>query len=237
MPTQDHTIPKSESWQMFNDISPRYDLLNRLLSLGLDHHWRHCLARFLPTVNNINILDLATGTADVLLTIVKYVPVGRATGLDLADKMLEIGRAKIEKQGLGGKIKLQHGDAVNTLLPDDSFDAVTMAFGIRNVPVPLNVLREMRRVLNKNGRALILEFSLPANRLLRGLHLFYLRTVVPAIGGMVSGHGEAYRYLNQTIEQFPYGKDFCRLMAEAGLKNVSAHPLLGGVATIYVGEK
>ena len=116
-------------------------------------------------------------------------------------------------------------------------DAATMAFGIRNVEDPAQVLKEMERVLNKKGRAIILEFSLPTNQLLRALHLFYLRNIVPLIGALFSGHYQAYRYLNQTIEAFPYGLAFGQLMTEAGLKNIHVHPLLGGVATIYVGEK
>ena len=232
------TIFKSDSWRMFDDISPRYDLLNRLLSFGLDVFWRRQLVQFLPTQHNQKLLDLATGTADVPLALVRRSKnIEYAVGIDLADKMLAIGREKVTRAKLEDKILLSHGDASQIPFADNAFDAVTMAFGIRNVEGPLEVLREMRRVLKPQGRALILEFSLPENKILRAAHLFYLRTVVPIVGGLISGHGEAYRYLNQTIERFPRGAAFCAIMADAGFHNVTAHPLLGGIATIYVGEK
>nr|MBI3618013.1 bifunctional demethylmenaquinone methyltransferase/2-methoxy-6-polyprenyl-1,4-benzoquinol methylase UbiE [Candidatus Omnitrophota bacterium]MBI5025044.1 bifunctional demethylmenaquinone methyltransferase/2-methoxy-6-polyprenyl-1,4-benzoquinol methylase UbiE [Candidatus Omnitrophota bacterium] len=233
-------IPKSDSWRMFDEISPRYDLLNRLLSLGLDVFWRRQLVRFLParTGRDLSLLDLATGTADVPLTLVRRGKnIEYAVGIDLADKMLAIGREKVTRAKLEDKILLSHGDASHIAFNADVFNVVTMAFGIRNVADPLRVLREMRRVLKPRGRALILEFSLPENSTLRAPHLFYLRAVVPTIGGLISGHGEAYRYLNQTIEQFPCGAAFCAIMADAGFHNVTAHPLLGGIATIYAGEK
>lgn len=225
---------------MFDAISPRYDLLNRLLSLGLDIFWRRQLVRFLPVGAgcDLSLLDLATGTADVPLTLVRQSKnIEHAVGIDLADKMLAIGREKITLANLADKITLSHGDANHIPFEDNVFDAVTIAFGIRNVEDHNQVLREMRRVLKPRGRAIILEFSLPENKALRATHLFYLRVVVPAIGGLVSGHGEAYRYLNQTIETFPYGDDFCALMELCGFKKVKAHPLMGGIATIYEGEK
>ena len=231
-------ISKSTSWQMFNDISPRYDLLNHLLSFGLHIHWRRQLAKYLSNQDNQRVLDLATGTADVLLSLFKHNPhIQTGYGIDMADKMLEIGRKKITQHGLDKQIILQHGDANQIPFNDKTFDAVTIAFGIRNMENPTQVLKEMHRVLNKEGRALILEFSLPNNKLLRTLHLFYLRTVVPLVGALFAGHYQAYRYLNQTIETFSYGSQFCQLMTTAGFAKTKAYPLLGGVATIYVGEK
>ena len=223
---------------MFNQISSKYDLLNHLLSFGLDIHWRNKLAKFLPKRANLEILDLATGTADVLLTICKSnFQIKQATGIDLADKMLDIGRAKVAKQNLTDKILLKHGDATQIPFSPNSFDTVTISFGIRNVENPQMVLHEMHRVLRNEGRALIMEFSLPNNRVLRALHLFYLRTIVPILGGLVSGHAQAYRYLNQTIEAFSYGEQFTKMMERSGFKNVKANPLLFGVATIYSGDK
>ncbi len=231
-------INKIDSWKIFDAISPSYDLLNRLLSLGLDRHWRRQLKKFLPRRSDQRLLDLATGTADVLLILVRHGRyVAEATGIDLAEKMLAIGRKKVARAGLSDKISLVAADARHIPFDANKFDAVTMAFGIRNVEDPLQVLREMHRVLTKGGRALILEFSLPENRALRALHLRYLRKVVPAVGGLISGHSEAYRYLNRTIEQFPYGGAFCAIMQDAGFSNPKAHLLLGGIATIYVGEK
>lgn len=231
-------ITKSNSWQMFDDISPKYDFLNNLLSFGLDIFWRKRLARFIPHKPGQIVLDLATGTADVLLSLFKYSPnIQSGYGIDLADKMLDIGRGKITRAGLELHVLLEHGDAHQIPFNASTFDCVTIAFGIRNMNDPTQVLSEMRRVLNREGRAIVLEFSLPANTVIRSMHIFYLRHVVPLIGALFSGNYTAYRYLNQTIETFPYGNAFCALMSNAGFQNVNAHPLFFGVATIYVGEK
>ena len=233
-----YVLPKSESWKMFNQISTSYDLLNHLLSFGLDIRWRKSLAKFLPKKNYVKIIDLATGTADVLISLCRRQKnIESAVGIDLADKMLEIGRKKIEKENLSKIITLKEGDAARILYADNAFDAATIAFGIRNVENPQIVLNEMHRVVREGGRALIMEFSLPNNLIFRVIHLFYLRAVVPILGGMISGHMHAYRYLNQTIETFPYGEEFCQMMERSGFKNVKANPLLFGVATIYQGDK
>ena len=164
---------RNESWRMFNRISRSYDLVNRLLSFGIDVRWRRRMARQLPAGEKLRVLDLATGTAD----------------------------------------------------------------GIRNVPDVPRVLGEMCRVLKPGGRALILEFSLPENGLVRAVHLLYLRGLLPRIGGMISGDVEAYRYLNRTIEAFPYGDAFCELMRNAGFIQVASTPLSFGIATIYQGDR
>ena len=232
------TILKSDSWRMFDEISPKYDFLNQLLSFGLHHHWRRRLIEFLPQKEEITLLDVATGTADVVLTLCQHNShIISAAGIDLADKMLSIGRKKIMQNGLHTRVKLQHGDANKIPFNGNSFDVTTIAFGIRNVEDPTKALSEMARVLRPTGKALILEFSLPKNPVLRSLHLFYLRNIVPLVGGAISGNVQAYRYLNQTIEFFPYGEKFCQIMRQAGFKNAQAHELLLGVATIYVGEK
>jgi len=234
----DTTITKSTSWQMFDDISPRYDFLNHLLSFGLDIHWRRQISRFLPNKTNQKVLDLATGTGDVLISLLNNnANVQSGIGLDLAGKMMHIGRHKIKQSKFETRITLKHGDAHHVPFDTNTFDVSTIAFGIRNMNDPGRVLREMHRVLNEGGKALILEFSLPANPLIRAGHIFYLRTIVPLIGALFSGHYRAYRYLNQTIESFPYGERFCQMMDNAGFKNVKAHSLLFGVATIYSGDK
>jgi len=223
---------------MFDDISPKYDFLNHFLSFGLDIRWRRCLTRFLTDKRNQKVLDLATGTGDVLISLLKNNSnVLSGCGLDLADKMMNIGRQKITQGSLDAQITLQHGDAHQIPFDEGHFDTATIAFGIRNMDNPKQVLREMHRVLNSKGRALILEFSLPQNPVIRSVHIFYLRHFVPLIGAIVSGHYRAYRYLNQTIETFPYGDDFCVLLKKSGFINVKAHPLLFGVATIYCGDK
>lgn len=231
-------LPKSESWKMFNEISPRYDLLNRILSLGMDMRWRGEMAKFLRDQPNQTLLDMATGTADVPLALLEANPnVSKTVGIDLAEKMLKKGRLKVAQKGLDQKIILLNGDINSLPFFDNSFDCVTIAFGIRNVEKPRKVLGEMLRVLRVGGRALILEFSFSSARPIRHLQLFYLRNAVPFLGFFLSGHCRAYRYLNQTIEKFPYGKDFCRIMEEVGFKHVVAHPLFLETATIYQGDK
>lgn len=223
---------------MFDRIAHRYDLLNRLLSLWQDVRWRNRLAEELPDRDNLRVLDMATGTADVLLSLhQKNRRINRSVGIDPAARMLGMGRQKIVERGLQTVISLLPGDAMAVPCKTERFDAATIAFGIRNVPdVPL-ALREMYRVLKPGGRALILEFSLPDNRLFRRLYLLYFRHVLPRIGGLISGNFYAYRYLNRTVETFPYGEAFSVLMREAGFANLRRRKLTLGVATIYIGEK
>ena len=238
MPSDQLIFPKTESWKIFNLISGRYDFLNRLLSFGMDIQWRKALLKFIPTETTIHMLDLATGTADVLITAVEERPnIYSAIGLDMADEMLKIGRDKVEKKNLSKKIILQHGDAQELPFGDNAFDLLTISFGIRNIPDLRKVMMEMYRVTKPRGKTLILEFSIPENIFLRLGYIVYLRLGVPILGFLFSGNYRAYKYLNQTIEQFPYGDRFCKILKQMGYKNVEAHPLLGGVATIYAAEK
>ena len=236
--TEDPIYTKAESWKMFNRIASRYDFLNRFLSLGLDVLWRRKIADFLPEKPNLEILDLATGTADVPLYLLKGKPdIKMVCGIDMAEKMLKIGRKKIEKRNLENKIYLKKGDANQIPFEEAQFDCVTIAFGIRNVAQPFVVLNEMLRVLKKGGRALILEFSLPCNKWIRPAYLLYLKNIVPFLGGFISFDYQAYRYLNKTVEAFPYGEEFCRIMKNIGFDGVVANRLCFGVATIYQGDK
>lgn len=223
---------------MFDRIAFRYDLLNRLLSFRQDVGWRKIMARRLPEGPQLRVLDLATGTCDVLLGLYRESGrIAKGVGLDMSANMLSLGRTKLEKQHLLGPLTLMRADAEEIALRDDSFDAATIAFGIRNVPDVPKALRDIRRILKTNGRALILEFSLPANAFFRVLYLFYFRHVLPAVGGLVSGDRAAYKYLNESVERFPYGESFCELMRDAGYRNVVATPLTFGIATLYEGEK
>ena len=223
---------------MFDRIASRYDLANRLLSFGQDISWRKKLAELLPDRQSQSILDLTTGTGDVLLSLVKYSKnIRHGIGLDMSAKMLSEAKRKLPGSAISENLSLVRADATSIPCCDNSFDVVTIAFGIRNVTDVKKSLSEMHRVLNDSGKVLILEFSLPPNRLIRKLHLFYLRYLLPAIGGLISGDNAAYQYLNRTIESFPYGSDFLKLLDEAGFKSTKAHPLTFGVATIYEGEK
>lgn len=229
---------RTEVWRMFDRIAHRYDVLNRVLSFGRDVAWRKRMARYLPDGRHLDVLDLATGTADQLLFLDQAgAPIRSGVGMDMAEQMLDRGRAKIARQGLHDRLSLRTGDATAIPASAASFDAVTISFGIRNVVDVGQALAEMFRVLRPGGRVLILEFSLPAHPVVRAGHLFYLRRVLPRIGGWVSGDPRAYRYLNQTIETFPYGDAFCRLMAEAGFTDCRDHPVTLGVASIYRGDK
>lgn len=222
---------------MFDRIAHRYDLLNRLLSFRQDVVWRKRLARLLPERPDLRVLDLATGTGDVLLSLYRWSGrVASGVGVDMSGKMLAFGRGKIADRSLGQRLSMVRGDAMCIGFRDASFDAVTIAFGIRNVSDVPCALREMRRVLAPGGRVLVLEFSLPGNPLFRRAYLFYFRHVLPRIGALISGDSYAYRYLNQTVESFPYGEDFCALMRDAGFERVRAHPLTFGIATIYEGD-
>lgn len=236
--TESKNHSRVEVWKMFDRIAHRYDLLNRLLSMWQDVRWRNRVARHLPERDDQNILDLATGTGDLLISIFNHSKrVKSGIGIDMAEKMLEFGRPKLVKRNLQDKITLQTGNATDIPFEENRFDAVTISFGIRNVTDVSQSLGEMHRVLNDGGRAIILEFSLPKNKLMRNSYLFYFRNVLPRIGGLISGDSFAYRYLNETVESFPYGQDFCNLMAEAGFQNVRQTPLTFGIATIYQGDK
>lgn len=223
---------------MFDRIAHRYDLLNRILSMGTDRGWRKMMRRYLPGSGPIRLLDLATGTADVMLFLDRTSGrIGSGVGLDLSAGMLSYGRIKIRDRGLSSKLRLVRGDATCLGAGTDQFDAATFSFGIRNVLDVPAALREMLRVLKPGGRALILEFSIPANPIVRIPYLFYFRHVLPLIGGLVSGDSQAYRYLNKTVETFPYGEDFMALMRDAGYEHLKAIPLSFGIATLYLGDK
>lgn len=223
---------------MFDRIAPRYDLLNRLLSFRRDIAWRKTLCSRLSDRPHQRVLDLATGTADVLLALHDHTRnVESGVGLDMSSGMLARGKDKIAQRDLEGQFSVLLGDAASIAIANDTFDAATMAFGIRNVADVNAALGEIHRVLKPGGRALILEFSLPRNPMIRGLYLFYFRHVLPHLGGLISGDRSAYRYLNESVEAFPYGEAFAQLMRRAGFSSVEAIPLTFGIATLYQGDK
>ncbi len=228
---------KKNSWQIFDRIYAQYDFLNHLLSFGFDVYWRRRLSLLFPPSPHQRILDLATGTADVPIALVRHMPCVEVIGIDLSGNMLELAERKISRRGLNSKIQLTKGDIRHVPFNQAIFDGTTIAFGIRNVPDPSDVLAEMHRVLKADGQTCILEFSLPSHPVLKFFYLSYLRSIVPWVGGIISGNFSAYRYLNSTIEQFPCGEDFCRLMRNVGFVDVDVYPLLFGIASIYKGKK
>ncbi|NKB22897.1 MAG: bifunctional demethylmenaquinone methyltransferase/2-methoxy-6-polyprenyl-1,4-benzoquinol methylase UbiE [Kiritimatiellae bacterium] len=237
-PPNVQTHSRKEIWSIFDRIAHRYDLLNQLLSFGQDRVWRNKLALCLRGKKDLHLLDLATGTGDQLLSICKKgILIQSGVGMDMSEKMLEIGRKKVAERKWEGRIALQRGDAMDIPLENNRFDAVTISFGIRNVVNVVHALKEMYRVLKPGGRVLVLECSLPPNRFVRSVYLFYFRNILPRMGSLISGDSYAYRYLNETVETFPCGQDFCDMMLSAGLVDARATPLTFGIATIYEGTK
>ena len=229
---------KKENWRLFNQISGTYDTINRILSLNLDQSWRKSLSSHLPEQSNIVLLDGATGTADqIILLMEESKRISRAVGIDLSENMLIIGKEKIKEKSFGKNIHLSLGDITEIPLDTASFDCVTLSFGIRNVENISGALREIHRVLKKDGRALILEFSLPKNRLIRSFYLFYLRHILPKLGRILSKNAGAYAYLNTTIESFPSPQAFSCLLVEAGFSSVKTFPMTFGIVTLYVVDK
>ena len=223
---------------MFDKISPSYDKVNRILSLGIDTYWRKKCAEFVPNRENLRLLDIATGTGDQLIALMdRCSNIRRALGIDMAREMLFIGREKLKKKPYTHLVDLTDGTALNLPVTSSSVDVVSIAFGIRNFENVDLSLKECHRALAPQGKLIILEFSLPEIQWMRKFHLFYLRKVVPWVGGLISKNPEAYRYLNTTIESFPFGENFVNIIRNAGFSQVSFFPLTFGIATIYVAER
>ncbi len=224
--------PRENVWKMFDQISSTYDRTNAIVSFGMDRRWRARVADFLPPYKNLKILDLATGTGDQALALIKSTAsIHSITGIDLSEEMLAIAKRKIP-----AKMRFLRADAMALPFKGESFDAATFSFGIRNVANPLTSLNEIYRVLRPKGRALILEFSMPPQPI-RPFFLFYLRYILPNIAAFFSKNRAAYQYLNRTIEHFPSGKEFCLLMKEAQFTRLKVLPMNLGSVTLYVGEK
>lgn len=225
--------PLPGSGAMFDGIADRYDLLNRLISFGVDQRWRRETVDALQLGDDARVLDLATGTADLALLIAERHRTATVVGSDPSEKMLAVGKRKIMTRGLDARVTLDVGDAQALYYDDDEFDGCTMAFGIRNVPDRRRALSEMARVVRPTGRVAILELSEPRSGLLGPLARFHVHRVVPTVGGWLSGSDE-YRYLQKSIAEFPPPGEFAALMQTAGLDVLSVTPLTFGVAHLYV---
>lgn len=220
---------------MFQNIAPQYDLLNRILSFGIDRYWRKFAVRQLQIPEHGRVLDIATGTGDVALTIAAKTSDSVAIiGEDFTQGMLLRGREKIAASSYADRIKLVNAPCEAIPHPSNLFDGITIAFGIRNVVDRNAGLREMCRVLKSGGRAVILEFSTPKSRIFRALYYFYFRRILPAIGGIFSKRS-AYQYLPDSVLDFPAREEFAQMMTDAGFVNVKAHDLTFGIVTVYVG--
>jgi demethylmenaquinone methyltransferase/2-methoxy-6-polyprenyl-1,4-benzoquinol methylase len=229
--------PRAGSGEMFDRIAQRYDLLNRILSMGIDHAWRRRTSASLALDAHERpvVLDLATGTADLALEVARRYPRALVRGSDPSRNMLAIGKEKVRARGLADRVSLALGDAQSIDEPDATIDAVTIAFGIRNVPDRRRALAEMARVTRPGGAVAILELGEPRRGLLGPLARFHIRQVVPRLGALLSGARE-YRYLQSSIAAFPEPEDFVAMMEEAGLES-AATPLTFGVCNLYVGRR
>ncbi len=223
--------------QMFGAIAPRYDFLNRLLSFGIDRRWRTKAVRLLKYREGSRILDVATGTGDVALEIALRTPDSvKITGADFCREMIELGVVKVAASPFAGRIDLKVAPCEDLPFANDTFDSITIAFGIRNVVDRKLGLAEMWRVLRPGGRMIILEFSTPRSLLFRQLYYFYFRRLLPVVGGLFSRYN-AYKYLPDSVLEFPSQEEFSLMIGEAGFRNLHLHELTFGIATIYVGEK
>ncbi len=232
------SLDKTHSPQLFSPIASRYDLTNSVLSFGLDNRWRRRLVRLAAPRAGERLLDLCTGTGAVALVFARHEPQLTILGIDRSPEMLAIGQDKLKRLRQPTQITLQEGDALALSFADSTFDIVTIAFGLRNLPDYRRALHEMWRVLRPNGRLLILEFGLPTVPIFSTLYRFYLRHWVPWLGGRLSGGGaEAYGYLARSIADFPSPGQLMALMGEEGFSPVGASPLSGGIAMLYRGER
>ena len=222
---------------MFDRISPKYDALNHLLSLNIDKVWRKKTAKTVSSFYPKTILDLATGTADLAIELAKLNPQAHIIGVDFSEKMLEIGKAKIAKQGLDSQIELQWRNAASLPFEDNSFDTVTVAFGVRNFEDLNKGLSEIRRVLKPGGLAFILEFSMPEKFPIKQAYRLYFKHILPKIGKWISKDAHAYSYLPESVESFPKPSDFLRILSDNGLIESSARHLGWGIATLYWATK
>jgi demethylmenaquinone methyltransferase/2-methoxy-6-polyprenyl-1,4-benzoquinol methylase len=227
---------KEQVSEMFDDISPKYDLLNRVLSLGIDKGWRKKVVRLLEKEKPSAILDVATGTGDLAIAEAAIKP-GKIIGVDISEGMLAIAKQKINKAGLSNIIQVEVGDSENLRFSENTFDVVTVAFGVRNFENLRKGLSEIYRVTRPGGLVVILEFSQPLSFPFKQLYFFYFKNVLPLVGRMVSKNKDAYTYLPESVSQFPFGKEFAGILSETGFKGATWEALTFGICTIYTARK
>jgi len=233
---QEDGSKKEQVARMFNNISRRYDFLNHFLSLGIDRGWRRKAIEILRPFNPQHILDVATGTGDFAVQAISLKP-QKIVGVDISEGMLDVGKKKVKDKGLDGVVSLQYGDSENLPFGDNSFDAITVGFGVRNFEDLRRGLSEMHRVLKPGGKAVILEFSRPRSFPFKQVYNFYFSFILPRIGKMVSKDDSAYTYLPRSVESFPDGVDFLRILQDVGFKQNQCRSLTFGVSSIYTGTK
>lgn len=234
---QEGTGKKQQVATMFNNISKKYDFLNHFLSFGIDKIWRKKAISTLKVLKPQSILDVATGTGDFAFEALRILKPEKIMGIDISEGMLSVAREKITERKLSSQFEVQVGDSEHLTFPDASFDAVTVAFGVRNFENLQKGLDEICRVIRPGGQTVILEFSNPKSFPIKQLYSFYSKNILPRIGGLFSKDSRAYSYLPESIVQFPDGNNFTDLLLKAGFKQAQSKPQTFGICTIYIGTK
>ena len=230
---------KEQVERMFNEIAFRYDLLNQLLSFGIHNRWRRKAIRLLNSellTPDSHLLDIATGTADFAIDAIELNP-GKITGIDISEDMIAIGRKKVEEKKLSHLIELKKADSEDLPFPENHFDAATVGFGVRNFEHLEKGLSEICRVLKKDGTLAVLEFSIPEKFPMKQLYNFYMKFICPLLGRMISQNPVAYTYLFESVQQFPYGENFKKILLRCGFSEASVYPQTFGIVTIYIAKK
>lgn len=222
---------------MFNEIAGKYDFMNRFLSAGTDVGWRKKAIAELKSIRPQNMLDVATGTGDMAILTYHTLKPQRITGIDISTGMLEVGRKKLADKGLDKHIELLTGDSETIIFADNTFDAITVAFGVRNFQHLEKGLTEMLRVLKPGGKLVVLEFSRPKNFLFKGVYNLYMNVIAPSFGKMFAKNKKAYRYLNDSVQAFPERQDFINILKSAGYRDTYYKTLSLGICAIYCGSK
>lgn len=236
-PYKDQTTSKKEQVAtMFNNIAPKYDFLNQLLSLGIHKGWRKKSIALLKEQKPKTILDIATGTGDFAIAAMTLNP-EKVVGVDISEGMLKLGVEKVKKAGLDAKIELKLGDSEQLPFADNSFDAITVGFGVRNFENLEKGINDIYRVLNPGGSFVVLEFSKPRKFPIKQLYKFYFKYVTPFVGKLFSKDSSAYTYLPESVDAFPDGQDFLNVLKKAGFTSTMAKPVTFGIASIYFAKK
>ena len=237
-PYNEEQSKKEQVEQMFDNIAPTYDKLNHIMSLNIDRVWRRRVMRIVRRAKAHKIMDVATGTGDLAIAMAKRVDRTQILGVDLSEEMLAVARRKVEKQGLEERIMLAKGDAENLdMVTSESIDAATVAFGVRNFENIERGLKEIYRTLKPGGKLVVLEFSMPKNRLIRWVYSQYAHRLLPRIGGMISKDKQAYTYLPDSVEEFPAPERFAEMLCSVGFTRVKTRSQSFGIAYIYDATK
>ena len=222
--------------EMFDAIAPAYDFMNRAMTFGIDRLWRRRAVRLMRDIPHGDVLDIATGTGDLAILMAERLDGSHVTGVDLSEGMIEIGRRKVAERGLDGRISLTTGDCLALPFPDNSFDCITCAYGVRNFENLAAGYKEMERVLRPGGLLVVLELSTPPSPVVKPFYSLYTRFLIPTVGRMVSKDTRAYSYLPESIAAVPQREEMCRVMRDAGLTNCRYIPLTFGTCTIYTAK-